>query len=112
MPRARRTPRGSTAARGYGTAHEKLRAQWKPLVDSGQAWCAETVCIEPGGRWIRPGTPWDLAHTSDRSGYKGPAHASCNRADGGRRSRSRGRLSRVPASLQPATPLWPTSRNW
>lgn len=107
---ARRAPRGSTAERGYGSEHEKLRAEWKPLVDAGQAWCAETVCVNPGGRWIKPGTPWHLAHKTDRSGYKGPAHEGCNCADGGRRSRSR-RPKRKQAA-GPATPLWPTSRSW
>lgn len=74
----------STTARGYGTEHQRLRAQLKPVVDAGQGWCTEPVCLMRT-RWIPPGTAWDLAHLPDRSGYRGAAHRKCNRADGARR---------------------------
>lgn len=73
-----------TAARGYGGPHVKLRDQWKPLVDSGQASCHAAICLMPSRR-IQPGTPWDLGHTPDRTTWTGPEHQRCNRADGNRR---------------------------
>jgi hypothetical protein len=60
----------STTARGYGRDHQQLRAQWKPVVDAGQAWCAEVTCLHPT-RWIQPGTPWHLAHSEGQHGYRG-----------------------------------------
>lgn len=72
--RARRLQRESTAGRGYGTAHQKLRKQWKQKVDAGQV-----VCWRCGGL-IPPGAPWDLGHDDyDRTQYKGPEHRRCNR---------------------------------
>jgi hypothetical protein len=72
--------RGTTTERGYGAAHQALRAQWKRNVDTGNVLCAR--CGEP----IRPDQTWDLGHNdSDRSKYAGPEHANqCNRAAGGR----------------------------
>ena len=66
--------------RGYGPAHRKLRRQWAPKVEAGMTSCS--LC----GGWIEPGTPWHLDHepgTLDQ--YRGPAHASCNTSDGGKR---------------------------
>lgn len=83
MPR-----KGTTNARGYGKAHRDLRTRiGQRQVDRGGATCV--LCHEP----IRPGTPWHLDHTPDRTGYRGPAHASCNSADGGRR---RGQTAAAP----------------
>jgi hypothetical protein len=67
--------RGDTTARGYGTRHQKLRAQIKPYVEAGQANCWRC------GRAIHPGMPWDLGHDDDdRTQYRGPEHVKCNRA--------------------------------
>jgi len=74
--------RGSTTARGYGGAHRALRKRLAPLVASGQMRCARC------GGLILPGTPWDLGHTGDRTGYHGAEHAACNR----RASRMGGRI--------------------
>lgn len=86
---------GSTTARGYGPAHRRERAKYQPLIDSGQGWCTETRCLHRT-RWIPPGTPWDLAHTPDRTAYLGPAHPHCNRSDGQKRGqqakRTRGKF--------------------
>lgn len=72
--RQRAQQRGGTARRGYGGAHRKTRerllAQWQP----GQP-CAH--CGKP--MWDKTGL--DLAHTADRSGYRGLAHAECNRGN-------------------------------
>lgn len=91
----------TTAQRGYDGRHQAERARWKPVVDAGQAYCAETVCLK-ADRWIPPGTPWDLAHTPDRSAYLGPSHAACNRSEGG------GRGNRSPLRRK----SWTTSRQW
>jgi hypothetical protein len=66
---------------GYNSQHKALRDHWKPTVDAGQAWCHATRCLMPT-RWIPPGTPWDLGHTPDRSGWTGPEHSRCNRSAG------------------------------
>jgi hypothetical protein len=71
---ARVRRRGGTVQRGYGTAHREARdqllAQWQP----GQP-CAH--CRQP--MWTRENL--DLAHTADRTGYRGLAHAACNRGN-------------------------------
>ena len=74
-------------AHPHGGRHQRLRELWRPIVDAGDAECAERVCLEEldgATRWIQPGTPWDLAH--DRAAgpgmYRGPAHARCNRSEG------------------------------
>jgi hypothetical protein len=72
--------------------HKLLRKQYAVTIRAGQGWCAETVCLEERDgrtRFIPPDTPWsgwDVPHNDDGVTYKdGPAHARCNRADGGRR---------------------------
>lgn len=72
---------GSTTERGYGTAHQRERARLKPIVDAGQAFCAQPVCLMPS-RWIQPGTPWALGHSDDRSHWIGSVHYQCNQRDG------------------------------
>ena len=70
-----------TTERGYDAKHQARRKAWAPIVARGEAHCAKC------GRWIPPGTPWDLGHTSDRTGWTGPEHRYCNRAAGGRNAR-------------------------
>lgn len=72
--------RGTRQERGYDANHDRLRAEWAPRVASGRVKCANPDC----GRIIRPGEPWDLGHTDDRTAYRGPEHARCNRSAGGR----------------------------
>jgi hypothetical protein len=69
--------RGSTHARGYGSAHERERRRWVKRVDAGLATCAR--CHDP----IEPGRPWDLGHNDTRTGWTGPEHRVCNRRAGG-----------------------------
>lgn len=66
--------RGTTTQRGYGHGHRKTRAALEAAVASGNTRCARC------GRPIKPGQPWDLDHTPDRTGYLGASHAHCNRA--------------------------------
>lgn len=77
--RHRDQQRPSTADRGYGSAHQALRLQWKPRVEAGEVDCAR--CHQR----IHPGTPWDLGHDDhDRTQYRGPEHVDCNRATANR----------------------------
>jgi hypothetical protein len=102
----------SSAARGYGYPHRKIRAALEPLVASGQARCQQGLkgssgtCIHADRR-ILPGQAWALGHNDARTGYIGPVHADCNQRDGASRGgkviaarRSRGRR-----------PIW-RSRTW
>ncbi|MGR7023404.1 hypothetical protein [Geodermatophilus sp. URMC 62] len=66
----------------YGPAHRRERARWRPVVQAGQARCAALVCLEPD-RAIAPDAEWDLDHHDTGVGYRGPAHARCNRSAGG-----------------------------
>ncbi|OMC02162.1 hypothetical protein [Mycolicibacterium fortuitum] len=80
---------GSTAQRGYGYQHKKLREQVKPLVDAGQAHCWRCLAngLSPDEARIKPGEPWDLGHDDDdRTKYRGPEHERCNRATAGRQA--------------------------
>lgn len=64
----------------YGTAHRRLRAAVKLVVDRGEAYCARC------GGWINPLEGFDLDHRDeDRTKYLGPSHVRCNRATAGRR---------------------------
>lgn len=75
---ARRNARLPGPARGYDARHRAVRqqliAQWTP----GDP-CA--LC----GKATLDSTRLDLAHNEDRTGYKGLAHAACNRATNRRR---------------------------
>lgn len=70
----RRKARPSTAERGYGAEHQKLRKEWAVKVAAGGVSCAR--CGLP----IPPGSKWDLGHDPrDRSRHWGPEHQRCNR---------------------------------
>jgi len=70
--------RGTSTQRGYGIEHQRKRLEMAPLVAAGNVRCSR--CGEP----ILPGQAWDADHRDDRVGYRGPSHASCNRATSGR----------------------------
>jgi hypothetical protein len=68
----------TTAEKGWGAAHQKLRKQWAPRVEAGLVTCSG--CGEP----IKPGTRWELAHAHTPTAYingeyLGPQHPACNR---------------------------------
>lgn len=67
--------RGTTTQRGYGSDHQRLRAQLDPIVMAGHTRCAHPDC----GQLINTADDWDLGHNADRTGYLGPMHATCNR---------------------------------
>lgn len=80
---------GSSAERGYGTAHQRLRrqlmAKWRP----GDP-CAR--CGRP--MWDKKAI--DLGHTDDRTGYRGLEHSFCNRKAGaGHGNTARGQATMV-----------------
>jgi hypothetical protein len=71
--------RPTTTERGYGVEHQAERERWRPVVEAGEAVCSR---CHSG---IAPDVEWDLDHHDDRSGWSGPAHATCNRAAGARK---------------------------
>lgn len=77
-------PKANTAARGYGAQYRALRKWWSQLVLAGGVECCAERCLMPQ-RAIRPGEPWDLGHSADRTVITGPEHRRCNRSDGARR---------------------------
>lgn len=67
--------RGNPNARGYTRTHRRLRAEWKPRVETGGVTCWR--CGTP----INPTDSWDLGHDdTDRTRYRGPEHQRCGRA--------------------------------
>jgi hypothetical protein len=92
---------GTTKERGYGIAHRRLRARWAKKVDAGEVHCWRC------GRWIEPGSRWDLGHDEDRSVTRGPEHQACNRATATHKAERTGRRR------QPETePELSWSRDW
>jgi hypothetical protein len=85
------TTRRNTSKRGYGAAHQQLRKQVAQLVAAGGAYCWR--CGKP----IQPWQSWDLGHDdNDRSLYRGPEHAKCNRSSAASRgNRMRGKQPKV-----------------
>ncbi len=77
----------STTNKGYGGAHQRLRARWAPLVATGTVRCAI------GGELLKPWTKWHLAHAdrpdAHRLGlYSGPACARHNNGTNRRQLRA------------------------
>lgn len=75
--------RGSTATRGYASAHQRLRERWQRRIDRGDI----VHCPTCGARIT--GTDWQLGHDHVRGGYLGPQCTPCNTGDGGRRGAAR-----------------------
>jgi hypothetical protein len=72
----------STTERGYGTAHMTARREALARFVEGQH-CH--LCGKPMYRT----QPLHLDHTPSRNGYRGLAHAQCNRVDGAKRGRAK-----------------------
>lgn len=84
----------------YRYAHQQERKRWAPIVEAGDGYCAERVCVMRS-RWIQPGTAWDLAHDQTGTVYIGVAHQRCNRREGAARGNRMRR--RKPAPPRPTT---------
>lgn len=67
--------RGTTTQRGYDGRHKQARAK---LI---KAWHPGDPCAHCGKPMAGPASSLDLAHTADRTGYRGLAHAECNRGN-------------------------------
>jgi hypothetical protein len=89
--RARKRDNRTTPQRGYGYAHQQARLKFLAQLEDGDL-CHH--CNQPMTR----DQALDLDHTTDRSTYRGLAHASCNRTDGARRGNQQRRT--------------PSSRDW
>jgi hypothetical protein len=87
LGRAPRANAGTTAQRGYGADHQRLRKRWAPLVERGEVSCWR--CGLP----IDPGENWHLGHhDEDRSIEARPEHAErCNLAAAGRKANAQRR---------------------
>lgn len=65
----------TTTERGYDYKHRQLRKQVARHVATGTATCSRC------GKRIDPSEAWDLGHDDhNRTIYRGPEHAACNRA--------------------------------
>lgn len=85
--RAKDKARGTRQERGYDAEHDRLRAEWAPLVATGNVKCWRC------GGFIAAGAAWDLGHDDrDRSKYRGPEHVGRECSAGGNRATA-GRIS-------------------
>lgn len=64
----------------YGPAHQAERKRLTPIVEAGNAYCAEPVCVMPT-RWIEPGSKWTLCHDETGTRWIGPGHQRCNQRE-------------------------------
>lgn len=69
---------GGTVARGYGRQHTRQR---KALIADAYG----RACVRCGSAML-PGQALDYDHEDDRTGYRGMAHAACNRRAGGKKA--------------------------
>jgi hypothetical protein len=86
--------------RRYGAYHRGERARWARVVEQGGC-----VCVRCGVS-IHPAESWDLDHNDSGDGYRGPAHASCNRSAGAQRREEmrQARGGAIPAGSSVAVP--------
>jgi len=89
--------RGTTTQRGYGSSHQRIRAQRVRIYRPGD------ICAIGGERLYQPPHMLDLAHDHTHGGYlPGLACRRHNRAEGA----MRGNRMRAPVIA------WPSTRRW
>lgn len=79
--------RSGTSAKYRTPEHRAERKRWAPIVEAGNAECAEPVCVMPS-RWIAPGSEWHVSHDPTGTRYIGPSHAACNVREAAKRARA------------------------
>lgn len=92
----------TTAQRGYGSDHQRLRAKLKAGVDTGTV-----ICWRCGQR-IGAGENWDLGHADTPAAkalraYRGPEHRYCSRSAGALKKQCRAGI-KMPLRSKDATP--------
>lgn len=90
---ARGSGKASPTKRGYGYAHQLLRAELLPQAYGKLCHLCDQVMGE--------GDDLHLDHTEDRSGYRGMTHAACNVLDGARRGGQQTRQARLERGWRP-----------
>lgn len=71
--------------RKYDTReHKAAVAHYRELVDAGDGWCAEPICLMDT-RYIPPGSKIHACHDPTGTYYIGPGHPRCNTSEGARR---------------------------
>lgn len=80
--------RPGTSAKYRTPEHRAQRRYWKPIVEAGNAECAEPVCVMPS-RWIAPGSEWHVCHDETGTRYIGPGHRDCNVREAAKRARAK-----------------------
>lgn len=71
----------TTAQRGYGSHHRKIRDHYQAIIDSGEA----VYCWRPDCGKQLFGRDWHLGHDDDdRTKYRGPECIKCNTSAGGK----------------------------
>lgn len=102
-------PRASTAARGYGYPHEKLKKQLLA------AWRPGQLCVRCGEpmweRWTldrsgRRMSAIHLGHNDDRTAWTGLEHAHCNLSDGARRGNAMRGVAAVDGRIARHSRTW------
>ena len=91
----------------YNYAHQQVRAEWKPRVESGGEYCRATECLMPN-RWIHPAAEWHLGHDETGTRHIGPVHARCNVVEGA----IRGAAKRWGPRRAERPAEFPRSRDW
>lgn len=82
--RERDRARGTRQDRGYGSDHDRLRAEYQRRMDAGETFTCWR-CAEAGKPHDVDPNDWHLGHDDDdRSVYRGPECPSGNQATSGR----------------------------
>lgn len=90
-----------TSPRYATRQHREQRRKWRAIVDRGEGWCCEPVCLEPS-RFIPPGARFDVSHDPSGLVYLGASHPRCNRSEGA----ARGNRNRGTSVLSPEPRRW------